>query len=196
MAADILLYDAKFVPVGDDQRQHVELTRDVAERFNRLYGETFVVPEAVIAESGARIMGLEDPTQKMSKSDDLPGQGVAIFDDPAVIRRNIMRATTDSQREIRFDPSRPGIYNLLTIYEVITGESREAIEAGFEGKGYGDFKRAVADAVVGAIEPIQRRANELLSSGELEGMLRRGAERAAPVAEATLGRVKQKLGLA
>jgi tryptophanyl-tRNA synthetase len=196
MAADILLYDAKFVPVGDDQRQHVELTRDVAERFNRLYGETFVVPEAVIAESGARIMGLEDPTQKMSKSDDLPGQGVAIFDDPAVIRRNIMRATTDSQREIRFDASRPGIYNLLTIYEVITGESREAIESGFEGKGYGDFKRAVADAVVGAVEPIQRRANELLSSGELDGLLRRGAERAAPVAEATLGRVKQKLGLA
>jgi tryptophanyl-tRNA synthetase len=196
MAADILLYDAQLVPVGDDQRQHVELTRDIAERFNRLHGETFVVPEAVIAETGARIMGLEDPNQKMSKSDSMPGQAIGIFDDPAVIRRNIMRATTDSGREVRFDPQRPGIYNLLTIYEVLSGERRSDIEARFEGKGYGDFKRAVADLVLDVLTPIQGRSRQLLASGEVDDLLRQGVERAAPVANATLLRVKRALGLA
>ncbi len=196
MAADILLYDARYVPVGDDQRQHVELTRDIAERFNRLYGETLVVPEAVIAETGARIMGLEDPTQKMSKSEDLPGQAIGVFDNPGVIRRNVMRATTDSGREVRFDPSRPGIYNLLTIYEVLSGESRPAIEARFEGKGYGDFKRALADLVLDVLTPIQERSRQLLTSGEVDDILRQGAERAAPVAGATLLRVKRAMGLA
>ncbi|HEX2184337.1 MAG TPA: tryptophan--tRNA ligase [Chloroflexota bacterium] len=195
MAADILLYQAKYVPVGDDQRQHVELTRNIAERFNRLYGETFVVPEAVIAETGARIMGLEDPTQKMSKSDDMPGQAIGIFDDPAVIRRNIMRATTDSLREIRFDASRPGIFNLLTIYEVLSGESRPAIETRFEGKGYGDLKKAVADVVLDTLQPIQERCRQLLATGEVDDLLRQGAERAAPVANETLRRVKSAMGL-
>ncbi|HEX2514717.1 MAG TPA: tryptophan--tRNA ligase [Chloroflexota bacterium] len=195
MAADIVLYDARYVPVGDDQRQHVELTRDIAERFNRLYGETLAVPEPLIAEAGARIMGLVDPTSKMSKSDDTPGQRIGIYDSPDTIRRNVMRATTDSQREIRFDPTRPGVTNLLGIYEALSGESRPAIEARFEGKGYGDLKKALADLVIGSLAPIQERCRQLLSSGELEDLLRQGAERAAPVANATLARVKQKMGL-
>jgi tryptophanyl-tRNA synthetase len=194
MAADILLYQAHYVPVGDDQRQHVELTRDVAERFNRLFGTTFVVPQALIGESGARIMGLADPTKKMSKSDDIPGQAIGIFDDPAEIRKAIMRATTDSLREIRFDESRPGIYNLLTIYQVLSGESREAIEARFEGKGYGDFKKALADLVLDSLAPIQARYKQLMTSGELEDLLREGAQRAAPVANETLRQAKHALG--
>jgi tryptophanyl-tRNA synthetase len=196
MAADILLYQARYVPVGDDQRQHVELTRDIAERFNRLYGETFVVPEAVIAETGARIMGLEDPTEKMSKSDDLPGQAIGIFDDPAVIRRNIMRATTDSLREIRFDPSRPGIYNLLTIYEVLSGESRAGIEARYAGKGYSDLKKELADLVLDTLTPMQARCQALLTTGEIDALLKRGAEQAAPIANETLRHVKYAMGLA
>jgi tryptophanyl-tRNA synthetase len=196
MAADIVLYDANYVPVGDDQRQHVELTRDIAERFNRLYGETLVVPEPLIAETGARIMGLVDPTDKMSKSDDTPGQRIGIYDSPETIRRNIMRATTDSGREIRFDPSRPGVYNLLGIYEVLSGESRAAIEAHFEGKGYGDLKRELADLVIESLAPIQERARQLADSAELDDLLKAGAERAALVADATLLRVKQKMGLA
>lgn len=194
MAADILLYQAHFVPVGDDQRQHVELTRDIAERFNRLYGETFVVPQPMIAESGARIMGLEDPTKKMSKSDPSPGQRIGIHDDLAVIRRNIMRATTDSARDIRFDPARPGVYNLLSIYEVLSGQSRPDIEAHFAGKGYGDLKRELADLVLATLEPIQQRAKALLNSGELEELLQQGANTAGPVAAASLKHAKYAMG--
>src|SRR5919202_891876 len=139
MAADILLYKATHVPVGEDQKQHVELTRDIAERFNRLYGDTFVIPEPMIAETGARIMSLDDPTNKMSKSDESPGSRIGIYDSPDTIRRNIMRATTDSLRDIRFDPNRPGVTNLLTIYEVLSAQSPLQIEAHFEGKGYGDL---------------------------------------------------------
>lgn len=194
MAADILLYQAHYVPVGDDQRQHVELTRDIAERFNRLYGETFVVPEALIGETGARIMGLEDPEKKMSKSDDAPGQAIGLFDDPAVIRKNIMRATTDSLREIRFDERRPGMHNLLTIYELLSGETRTSIETRFEGKGYGDFKKGLADLVVDTLTPIQARYRQLTTSGELEDLLQEGGKRAAPVANDTLQRAKQAMG--
>jgi len=194
MAADILLYQANYVPVGDDQRQHVELTRDVAERFNRLFGDTFVVPEALIGESGARIMGLTDPGKKMSKSDDLPGQAIGIFDKPDEIKKAIMRATTDSQREIRFDESRAGIFNLLTIFEVLSGESRATIEARFDGRGYGDFKKALADVVLGALVPVQARYHELTTTGELDALLRRGAERAAPVANQTLRQVRHAMG--
>jgi tryptophanyl-tRNA synthetase len=196
MAADILLYDASYVPVGDDQRQHVELTRDIATRFNRLYGETFTVPQPMISEAGARIMGLVDPSKKMSKSDDTPGQRIGAYDDPDTIRRTIMRATTDSGREVRFDESRPGVFNLLSIYEVLSGESRPEIERRFEGKGYGDLKRAVADVVVSSLEPIRSRALALTASGELDDLLRQGAGRAAPVAEATLLRAKRAVGLA
>jgi tryptophanyl-tRNA synthetase len=195
MAADILLYQARYVPVGEDQKQHVELTRDIAERFNRLYGETFVVPEPMIAETGARIMGLADPTKKMSKSEDEPGQAIGIYDDPDTIRRNIMRATTDSLRDIRFDPSRPGINNLLTIYEVLSGQSRPEIEAHFAGKGYGDLKRELADLVIETLAPIQRRCRELMDSPELDALLRQGASRAAAVANETLRHVKYAVGL-
>jgi tryptophanyl-tRNA synthetase len=194
MAADIFLYQAKYVPVGDDQRQHVELARDVAERFNRIYGETFVVPEAMIGETGARIMGLEDPTEKMSKSDEKPGQAIGIYDDPVDIRKKIMRATTDSLREIRFDPERPGLYNLLTIYQVLTGESRAAVEARFEGKGYGDLKKALVDVVIDALAPIQARCRELLASDELDRLLKEGAEKASEVANETLRHAKYAMG--
>ena len=194
MAADILLYKATHVPVGDDQKQHVELTRDIAERFNRLYGETFVVPEPMIPETGARIMSLESPTDKMSKSDPSPGSRIGVFDPPDVIRKSVMRATTDSQREIVFDPARPGLYNLLTIYEVLSGESRSAIEARFSGKGYGDLKRDLADVVIASLEPIQARARDLLGSGELERILAQGAERAGTVADQTLRQVKNAMG--
>jgi tryptophanyl-tRNA synthetase len=195
MAADIFLYQARYVPVGDDQRQHVELARDIAERFNRLYGETFAVPEAIIAETGARIMGLQDPAEKMSKSEDLPGQAIGIYDDPETIRRSIMRATTDSQREIRVDPARPGISNLIMIYQVLSGESREAIEARFEGKGYGDFKRALADLVIESLAPIQARCKELLASPELDDLLKVGAEKASAVANETLRHAMHAMGL-
>src|SRR5688572_23342816 len=194
MAADILLYKATHVPVGDDQKQHVELTRDIAERFNRLYGETFVVPQPMIPETGARIMSLESPTDKMSKSDPSPGSRIGVFDSPDVIRKNVMRATTDSQRDIVFDPNRAGLFNLLTIYEVLTGQSRSEIESHFAGKGYGDLKRELADVVIGSLEPIQTRAKELLNSGELEEILARGADRAASVANQTLHQVKNAMG--
>jgi tryptophanyl-tRNA synthetase len=194
MAADILLYQARYVPVGDDQRQHVELTRDVAERFNRLFGDTFVVPEPMIAESGARIMSLEDPTKKMSKSDESAGSRIGVYDSPDAIRRNVMRATTDSLRDVRFDPERPGVYNLLAIYEVLSGQHRSEIEGQFAGKGYGDLKREVADLVIATLEPIQARAKSLLESGELERLLAEGAGRAAPVANQTLRQVKHAMG--
>ncbi|HEV2121391.1 MAG TPA: tryptophan--tRNA ligase [Chloroflexota bacterium] len=194
MAADIVLYQAHYVPVGEDQKQHVELTRNIAERFNRLYGDTLVVPEPLIGETGARIMSLLDPTKKMSKSDENPGAAIGMFDEPDAIRKNIMRATTDSQREIRFDESREAIYNLLTIYEILSGESRPAIEQRFEGKGYGDFKRDLADLVLDKLGPIQQRAKELVNSDELDDLLRKGAEQAAPVAERTLRQVKYAMG--
>ena len=194
MAADILLYKATHVPVGDDQKQHVELTRDIAERFNRLYGDTFVVPEPMIPETGARIMSLESPTDKMSKSDASPGSRIGVFDTPDVIRKNVMRATTDSSRDIVFDPSRPGVFNLLTIYEVLSGQSRTQIESHFQGKGYGDLKRDLADLVIASLEPIQTRARDLLESGELEQILARGADRAASVANETLQQVKNAMG--
>jgi tryptophanyl-tRNA synthetase len=197
MAADILLYDTHAVPVGDDQKQHVELTRDVAQRFNGLYGETFVVPEPVVAEVGARIMGLQDPTTKMSKSEGNEGQSIGLLDPPDVIRKKIMRATTDSQREVVFDESRPGIYNLLTIYQTITGEPARDIEARFEGKGYGDFKKAVAEAVVECLRPVQERYAEITADpGYLDGVFKKGAERAHPIAAETLNRARRKIGLA
>jgi tryptophanyl-tRNA synthetase len=194
MAADILLYRATHVPVGEDQKQHIELCRDVAERFNRLYGDTFVVPEPLIAEAGARIMSLEDPATKMSKSDPSPGSRIGVYDSPQTIRKNIMRATTDSLRDIRFDPDRPGIYNLLSIYEVLSGESQPQIETHFAGKGYGDLKRELADLVVATLEPIQARAQQLLTSGELEDVLREGAAHAAPIANETLRHAKYAMG--
>ena len=195
MASDILLYDANLVPVGVDQKQHVELTRDIAERVNRLYGDILVVPKPLIAETGARIMGLADPSKKMSKSDNLPGQAIGIFDKPEDIRKAIMRATTDSERSIVFDTNRPGLYNLLTIYQVLSGETREQIETRFEGKGYGDLKRTLADAVLDTLSPIQARCNSLLNSSDLDDLLRDGADRARVIADRTFNRVCTAMGL-
>ena len=196
MAADILLYETDLVPVGDDQKQHVELARDVAQRFNSMYGETFRLPEAVLAETGGRIMGLSDPTKKMSKSDAAADNVIFLLDSPDIIRSKVMRATTDSLREIRFDESRPGIYNLVTIYELLSGMSRAEIEARFEGKGYAEFKQELADLIIEDLEPLQVRYRELIAEPvHLDELLTDGASRVRPLAERTLAVVKDKVGL-
>jgi len=196
MAADILLYNTDEVPVGEDQKQHVELARDVAQRFNSIYGETFTVPKAVIAKAGARIMGLDDPTQKMSKSEEQPGRAINLLDSPDDMRGKIMRATTDSLREISFDESRPGVNNLLVIYEQFTGQKKEDIEARFEGKGYVDLKRELAEVVVEGLSPMQKRYRELTADpSHIERLLAEGADRVRPIAEKTLALVKDRVGL-
>ena len=195
MAADILLYQTDAVPVGDDQRQHVELARDIANAFNFRFGETFVEPRALIREVGARVMSLDDPMKKMSKSGS-EGSYISLLDSPATIRKKIARATTDSERTIVFDENRPGIFNLLTIYEALGGETHEQIEAEFAGKGYKEFKAALAERVVAALEPIQRRYAELTADPRtLDDLLARGAERVRPLAQATLRLVKERVGL-
>ncbi len=196
MAADILLYDAEFVPVGDDQRQHIELTRDLAERFNYLYGETFVIPEPMIRTVAARVMGLDDPTSKMSKSNTAAGHAIPLLGDLKKTRKAIMRAVTDSGTEIAFDESRPGVYNLLSIYQKLTDKPREEIEAHFAGQGYGTLKRELADAVEATLEPIQARYREFTNDpAELDRLLAQGAERAAAVANATRDRAYTAVGL-
>jgi tryptophanyl-tRNA synthetase len=196
MAADILLYKTDVVPVGEDQKQHVELARDAAQRFNNIYGETFVLPEPLIAEVGARIMGLDDPTKKMSKSENAPNHAIGLLDTPDVIRKKIMRATTDSQTTVIFDTTRPGIYNLLTIYQTLTGENKKDIEAKFEGKGYGDFKKALAEVVIESLRPLQERYKELTADpGHIDAILKSGADKARPLAEKTLAEVKKRIGL-
>lgn len=198
-AADILLYDPDFVPVGEDQRQHVELTRDIAQRFNHLFGEgTLKLPEALIRESGARIMGLDEPEGKMSKSRalEVTGHAVGLLDDPKVIRKAIMRAVTDTERETRFDHASPGVLNLLTIYQTLTGESRESVESTFDGKGYGDLKKQVAEAVIDTLEPIQARYRDLVGEeGYLDEILEQGASRAREVADGVLRRTMEACGL-
>ncbi len=198
MSADILLYDAHEVPVGEDQKQHVELARDIAERFNYLYGETFVVPEPVLPSSGARIRGLNDPTHKMSKSEaHVRGHAVRLVDDPDEVRWVFKRAVTDSGREIRFsrDDDKIGVNNLLEIYELFTSRPRSEIEAHFEGKGYGHLKSEVAEVVIEGLRPIRERYHALLDDpGELENMLAHGAERANAVAQAKLDEVYRKVG--
>jgi tryptophanyl-tRNA synthetase len=183
------------VPVGDDQRQHVELTRDIANAFNARFGETFVEPRALIREVGARIMALDDPANKMSKSG-ADASYIALLDKPEVIRKKIARATTDSQRTIVFDERRPAIFNLATIYQLLTERTPEQIEAEFEGKGYKEFKAALADALVAALEPIQRRYDALMADPtELDRLLAAGAERVRPIARETLTQVKRRMGL-
>ena len=200
MAADIILYDAHEVPVGDDQRQHVEMARDIAQRFNRIYGDTFVVPEAVIPDVGARVMGLNDPEVKMSKSfTHIRGHAVRLLDDPDEIQRSIRRAVTDSGAEIRFsdDPTKAGVNNLLGIYKVITGKSTAEVEDGFAtARGYGDLKQTVADVVVEELAPIRRRYDELMQDiGELDRLLAQGAEQARSIAEHKMEEIKQRVGL-
>jgi tryptophanyl-tRNA synthetase len=196
MAADILLYDTDVVPVGEDQKQHVELARDTAQRFNSIYGQTLVLPEPFIPDVGARIMGLDDPTKKMSKSETASGHAINLLDSPDDIRSKIMRATTDSLREIRFDEGRPGIFNLLTIYQLFTGRRQKEIEAQFEGKGYSDFKQALAEVVIEGLRPLQTRYKELTAEpGRIDSILTDSADRARPIAERVLAAVREKVGL-
>lgn len=197
-AADILLYDTDEVPVGEDQVQHIELTRDIAVRFHHLFGEVFVLPKAVVPKSGARVMGLDEPTVKMSKSiaDERPGHAVRLLDPPGVIRKAIMSAVTDSERETRFEHASPGVRNLLGIWQVLDGRPMAALEAEVEGKGYGALKKAVVEVVVDALAPIQARYAELQADpAELDALLARGAERARATAAATLARVKAAVGV-
>ena len=194
MAADIVLYDSKVIPVGEDQVQHVELARDLVKRFNNRYGDVLVMPKAEVAKVGARIMSLSDPTKKMSKSD--PKGDIYLKDEPAVIRKKIMSAVTDMEAHVHYDPEKqPGISNLMTILSSLTGKSFEEIEKEFEGKGYGDFKRAVADAVVNELEPLQNRCKEIIESGLVDKVLEKGAKRANEIASEVLARVQKAVGL-
>jgi tryptophanyl-tRNA synthetase len=196
MAADILIYQASLVPVGDDQSQHLELTRDIAQRFNSLYGDTFVMPATGLPAVGARVMGLDDPTRKMSKSIENPGHAIALLDPPAQIRKKIMRATTDSKPHVEFDALGAGIANLLGIHQAFTSWTDERMKAHFEGMRYGDLKKQVAEAVVGGLEPIQKRYAEIgADPGYLESVLRESAARAAAIADSTVRVVKQRMGV-
>ena len=194
MAADILLYQADLVPVGQDQKQHVELCRDVAQRFNGVYSDTFTLPEPFIPKMGARVMSLGDPSSKMSKSD--PDGCVFLMDAPEVIQKKFKRAVTDSETQVRFDPEhKPGISNLLTIYCAATGTSPEEAEEAFQGQGYGVFKPAVGDAVVELLRPIREEAGRLMADkAYLEGIYKEGAERASHLAAKTLRKVYKKVG--
>ena len=197
MAADILGYDADRVPVGEDQRQHLEITRDLAQRFNQRYGETLVVPEAHILKETAKIMELSDPGSKMSGTNSPDAGVVLLSDDPKRIVKKIKSAVTDAEREIRYDPEhKPGVSNLLVIESALTGVPVDSLEQGYAGRGYGDLKTQVADAVVSAVEPFQRRMRELLDDpAELDRILAAGAAKAGPISAATLARVKDRLGL-
>ncbi|MGH3950783.1 MAG: tryptophan--tRNA ligase [Pseudonocardiaceae bacterium] len=198
MAADILLYQPQFVPVGDDQRQHVELTRDIAQRFNSMFGEAFAIPEPMVRKTGARIMGLDDPTVKMSKSlaETHDGHAIGLLDPPNKIRKSIMRAITDSGTEVRPDEIGPGVENLLVLFEVLTDTTREDALAEFSGKGYGVVKKAVAEAAIERVTDIQERYNEIRADqAYLDKILAAGAERAAAIADETLQAAMRLTGL-
>jgi tryptophanyl-tRNA synthetase len=196
MAADILLYQAAIVPVGDDQSQHLELTRDIAQRFNSLYGETFVMPATHLPSVGARVMGLDDPETKMSKSAPGSGHAVSLLDPPEMIRKKIMRATTDSNPSVNFANMGPGVRNLLTIFQAFTEWRDPEVEAHFGGMRYGDLKKQVADAVVAALEPIQKRYREIIDErGYVARVLEEGAGRITPIANDTVEKVKKAMGL-
>lgn len=195
MAADILLYQTDLVPVGVDQKQHIELTRDIATRFNGIYGDTFKIPEGFIPATGAKIMSLSDPTKKMSKSDTNPNGYVAILDKKDDIIRKFKRAVTDSDTVVRYAEGKDGVNNLMNIYACFTGKSHEQIEAEFEGKGYGDFKLAVGETVADSLAPVQAKFNELMSDkAYLESIMKNGAEEAARRSLKTMRKVYKKLG--
>ena len=194
MAADILLYHTDLVPVGQDQKQHLELTRDIAERFNRDYGETFRVPDAYIPPVGAKIMALDDATKKMSKSDENVNGSIMLMDDADTIRRKFKRAVTDSGTEVRFDETRPAVTNLLTIYQLLTNRTREEIESHFSGKGYAQLKNDLADATVAFLEPYQQRVRGI-SDEELSRILRDGADKARHIAAETMRTVRERMGI-
>ena len=196
MAADILLYQAAIVPVGEDQAQHLELTRDIAQRFNSLYGETFVVPQTSLPTVGARIMGLDDPTAKMSKSAGGAGHAVALLDPPDRARKAIMRATTDSNPFVVVSAATPGVQNLLNIFQAFSGWHDDQMVEHFSGMRYGDLKKQVADMVISHLEPFQQRYREITSEpGYVARVLREGAERVAPIANSTVDLVKRRMGL-
>ena len=196
MAADILLYQAAIVPVGEDQAQHMELTRDVAQRFNSLYGDTFVIPQTSLPTVGARIMGLDDPTTKMSKSAAGAGHAVALLDPPDRVRKTIMRATTDSNPAVDFASLGPGVENLLSIFQAYSGWTQDQMRAHFSGMRYGDLKKQVAEMVISHLEPFQKRYREITTEpGYVAGVLRQGAERVAPIANSTVDMVKRRMGL-
>ncbi|MBE6066551.1 MAG: tryptophan--tRNA ligase [Clostridium lundense] len=195
MVADILLYQADLVPVGVDQKQHLELTRDVAERFNNTYSETFKIPEPYIPEAGAKIMDLQEPTKKMSKSSDNPNSYILIMDPPEVIRKKVSRAVTDSLGVVKYNDEQPGVKNLMTILSVIKGKTIEEIEKEYEGQGYAQFKKDVAEAIVTELEPIQKKVKDLVANKEyLESIYKKGAEKASYVANKTLRKMQKKIG--
>ena len=195
MAADILLYQTDLVPVGEDQRQHLEITRDIAGRFNALYGDTFKIPEAYIGKVGARVMALQDPSKKMSKSDENQNNTIALMDDPTVIMNKVKRAVTDSENEVRYGEDKPGISNLLNIYCACTGKTIAEAEKEFSATGYGAFKTAVGEAVVAELEPVQKKIKELEKNKDyLNEVIRNGAERAGNLAAKTLTKVQKKIG--
>lgn len=195
MAADILMYDADFVPVGVDQKQHVELTRDIAERFNNRYGETFRIPQPLTPKVGAKIYSLQNPTKKMSKSEDNPKATIDLLDDPAAARKKIMSAVTDSLGTIQYDPeNQPGVSNLLMIHSSLSNEPLNALVARFQGKGYGDLKKETGQIVFDFLSDLQSRYREIIASGKIDEILREGNEKASRIAERKLRKVKKKLG--
>lgn len=196
MASDILLYQTDFVPVGEDQKQHLELTRNVAQKFNRDFGECFKIPEPLIAKVGARIMGLDDPESKMSKSNPASNHAVFVLDTPEEIMRKFKKATTDSLTSIEFDPERKAIYNLLSIYEIFSNKSREAITQEFDGKGYGVLKTTIAECVISSLAPIQAEYAKLRADENyLKNVLAEGKDNVEPIAKATYERAKKFIGL-
>jgi len=196
MAADILIYQAAIVPVGDDQAQHLELTRDIAQRINSLYGETFVMPATHMPVVGSRVMGLDEPDKKMSKSATGSGHAIALLDPIDQVRKKIMRATTDSQPGVDFETMGPGVQNLLNIFQAFSGWSSEQMKAHFSGMRYGDLKKQVAEMVVCSLEPMQKRFREIMDEpGYLTGVLKEGAERVSSIAKSTVQLVKERMGL-
>ncbi|MFI3175855.1 MAG: tryptophan--tRNA ligase [Bacillota bacterium] len=195
MASDILLYQTDLVPVGEDQRQHLELTRDIAVRFNSTYSDTFKVPEGYIPKIGAKIMALQDPTRKMSKSDENKNNTIALLDDPAVIMNKIKRSVTDSDNEVRYGADKPGVSNLLSIYCAVTGKTMDESVKEFQNAGYGTFKTAVGEAVVANVEPVQKKVRELEKNKDyLDQIIKDGADQANRIAYKTLAKVQKKVG--
>ena len=195
MAADILLYQADVVPVGKDQLQHLEITRDIAGRFNAIYGDVFTIPEPYVGKTGASIKSLQAPEKKMSKSDENPNASIYLMDDPDAIMRKFKRAVTDSEAQVRYRTEQPGIYNLINIYSVCTGKSPEEVEKEFDGKGYGDFKTAVGEAVVSVLKPLQERYADLSKNKDyIDSIIKNNAEKADYYARKTLRKVQKKVG--
>ena len=196
MVADILLYSADLVPVGEDQKQHLELTRDLAERFNKKYNDIFTIPEVRIPKVGARVMSLQDPSKKMSKSDPNQKGFISMLDDPKQIEKKIKSAVTDSEGIVRFDiENKPGVSNLLSIYSIVSGKTIAELETLYEGKGYGAFKGDLAEVIINALSPIQQKYNELMESNELDEILDRGSEKARLVADKMVSKMERAMGL-